>query len=379
MKKKSVIDEYHIGKEIEKEVRRQYSSIEAFAKDLRRERQTVYDIFKRAYIATDRLIEVSKLLNRDFFKELSEYCLQGLIPTEDKSEETITESISQLMPEDELQIVTPQYITDVADEYFLTARTKPLVVFYENKSNPAFDVFHDIGESILGVGMMKAVHVGYNDLPTFENMTKLLADMPQKAIEIYYDGSSKDGYDEIILLSERLVAASGKFVILYCQCVNALGCDKNKRITYEDRAERCFGAWHERIHALVADNEQKDFARRQELHYVSMFPPCGYIDRACLLLENGEKVAARKVLEKALFKRSTYSFKDEDRENNIHRFYATSAVMTPEERTLFEVCNVEPRLSMWFDISKEDGEIVDYEYSVSNLISKKLGINQLSE
>lgn len=65
------MEEYHIGKEIEKEVRKQYPSIDAFAKALHRERQTVYDIFKRAHIATDRLMEVSRLLNRDFFKEFS--------------------------------------------------------------------------------------------------------------------------------------------------------------------------------------------------------------------------------------------------------------------------------------------------------------------
>ena len=50
------MEEYHIGKEIEKEVRKQYPSIDAFAKALHRERQTVYDIFKRAHIATDRLM-----------------------------------------------------------------------------------------------------------------------------------------------------------------------------------------------------------------------------------------------------------------------------------------------------------------------------------
>ena len=65
------MEEYHIGKEIEKEVRKQYPSIDAFAKALHRERQTVYDIFKRAQIATDRLMEVTRHLHTDFIKVLS--------------------------------------------------------------------------------------------------------------------------------------------------------------------------------------------------------------------------------------------------------------------------------------------------------------------
>lgn len=356
------MEEYHIGKEIEKEVRKQYPSIEAFAMALHRERQTVYDIFKRSHIATDRLIEVSKLLNRDFFKELSKFCLAGLVPIEIKSEENLTESISQLMPEDELQIITPTYMADVADEYFLTSRTKPLVVFYDSMKDSVSNVFHRIGETILGTGMMKTVHTEYKELLKFEAMIGLLANIPQKAIEIYYESSGIDGYDEIILLSERLVATSGKFVILYCKCVNALSSD-NKHIKYDDWAERCFEAWHERIHALVADNIQKDFARRQEIYHASMYPPCGYIDKALQLLDEGRNIAARKVLEKALFKRSTYTFTDEDRENNVHRFYATSAIPTAEEQELLKECEVEPCLSMWFDIDKEDGEIVAYDHS----------------
>lgn len=372
------MEEYHIGKEIEKEVRRQYPSIEAFAKALHRERQTVYDIFKRAHIATDRLIEVSKLLKRDFFKELSEICLKDFSSIEKENEEVIAERISQLMPDDELQIIMPEYIKDVADEYFLTTRSKPLVVFYDNENNTVFNAFHLIGEQILGTNMIKKVSVNDSNILTFEAKTTLLADMPQKAIEIYYDGLGIKEYDEIILLAERLVSASGKFVILYLQCINALSKDHDGHIKYDDYAERCFTTWHNRIHALVADNVQKDFARRQELFHASMFPPCGYIDRACRLLEKGEKVAARKVLEKALFKRSTYSFKDEDRENNLHRFYATSAIPTTEERKLLEECNVEPCLTMWFDISKEDGEIVDYGYSLSNTPSKGLCINKIT-
>ncbi len=348
-----IVEEYHIGKEIEKEVRKQYASVDAFAKALHRERQTVYDLFKRPHIATDRLVEVSRLLKRDFFKEFSEYCLKGLVPKEVKNEENITESISQLIPEDKLFIIKPERVGEVADEYFLTARTKPLIVFCDNTTNSVSDVFHEMGENILGVGMIKTVHVNDDELLKFEAKIRFLAEIPQKAIEIHYNGSGMDGYDEIILLTEKLIADSGKFVILYCQCINALSCDSSKHIRYADWAERCFIVWHDRIHAFVADNEQSDFTRRQEIYHASMCPPCGYVDRALRLLDQGEKATALELLQEALFKRHCYKIlKHEDWENNTHRFFVAGAVPTEEEQELLKECNIVPCLNMWFDIDK---------------------------
>ena len=98
------MEEYHIGKEIEKEVRKKYPSIDAFAKALHRERQTVYDIFKRAHIATDRLMEVSRILNRDFFQELSLiYKNGGQEKEEDESD--VAERIGRLMEEDGIYFI----------------------------------------------------------------------------------------------------------------------------------------------------------------------------------------------------------------------------------------------------------------------------------
>ena len=109
------MEEYHIGKEIEKEVRQQYPSIDAFAKALHRERQTVYDIFKRAHIATDRLMEVSRLLNRDFFKEFSNVLHFGET-SEEEDEAEVAECISQLMPENELQVIRTERLHELTDE-----------------------------------------------------------------------------------------------------------------------------------------------------------------------------------------------------------------------------------------------------------------------
>jgi len=57
----------HIGQEIRQEVKRQHQSAQWLANELNCNRTNVYNIFTRKSIATDLLVEVSRILNRDFF------------------------------------------------------------------------------------------------------------------------------------------------------------------------------------------------------------------------------------------------------------------------------------------------------------------------
>lgn len=61
-----------IGELIENEVRRQQLPITEFAKSICCQRNNVYDIFKRSKMDIAQLKLISKVLNRNFFKELSE-------------------------------------------------------------------------------------------------------------------------------------------------------------------------------------------------------------------------------------------------------------------------------------------------------------------
>ena len=160
------MEEYHIGKEIEKEVRKQYPSIDAFAKALHRERQTVYDIFKRAHIATDRLLEVSRLLNRDFFKDFSNVLHFGETP-EEEYETEVAECISQLMPEDELQVIKAVRLHELIDEFFLSERKKPMVIIHDDNYSIVAD-FRKVAENIFGNGMVKSITIRQEDIFAFE-------------------------------------------------------------------------------------------------------------------------------------------------------------------------------------------------------------------
>ena len=58
----------HIGKEIEAELRRQERTISWLARKLVCDRSTVYAIFQRQSINTEVLLQISLILNVNFFK-----------------------------------------------------------------------------------------------------------------------------------------------------------------------------------------------------------------------------------------------------------------------------------------------------------------------
>lgn len=349
------MEEYHIGKEIEKEVRKQYPSIDAFAKALHRERQTIYDIFKRAYIATDRLMEVSRLLNRDFFKEISNiYNFGAATETEDDSD--VSERISQLMPEHELQVIRAERFHELIDEFFLGVRKKPMIIMHDGNDGIVTDL-RKVAEGILGKGMVKSIIIKQDDVFAFETSISRLSAMPQMVVAINYTGSGDEGgFDDIILLSERLATESEKHVVVFCTCNNILSKDSNNTLTYCSWAEECFDTWHKRVHILVADNKNKDFARRRELFKAAQGE--GYIDKALCAFEEGRNETAGKILGNALNDLSTYQFEISDVDADTSRFYVRTFLPTSKEIQLLNDCNITPRLTMWFDMSKATASFI---------------------
>lgn len=62
----------NIGERIKKELLLQERSVTWFAKKLGCTRMSVYRIFEKQSIDTQQLIQISKILGRDFFNEISE-------------------------------------------------------------------------------------------------------------------------------------------------------------------------------------------------------------------------------------------------------------------------------------------------------------------
>lgn len=362
------MEKYNIGQEILKEVKAKYPSVTAFAKDLCKSSSATYEIFGKTSLDTDLLLKVSKLLDRDFFREFSEKCLNGEVAVEDKD---MTENhINCLLPEDELHVFTYDKHEMVLEEYFLLPRKKPLVAFCGWKDREEeIKLTCVIGENIFGKGMVRPLRFNSKNLADLEAQIPMLTSIPQKAFVILYSGSGlQNGYDHVILLAEKLLAASGKHVVLICSNRNWV----NKySLEYSSYAEPAFDTWKERIFACVLDNSQNDFVYYRELYYA--IKGCGYIDaiRNCLGFFYPDGIDEEKVKQLiAEAKEKLSTFKDtiikEDEERERHLI--SSLVVRPEDMEKFKRHRSKEAVSIWIDISKATGTILNWQGSLSSRI-----------
>ena len=357
------MEKYNIGQEILKEVKAKYPSVTAFAKDLCKSSSATYEIFGKTSLDTDLLLKVSKLLDRDFFREFSEKCLNGEVAVEDKD---MTENhINCLLPEDELHVFTYNKHEMVLEEYFLLPRKKPLVAFCGWKDREEeIKLTCVIGENIFGKGMVRSLRVDSNNLADLEAQIPILTSIPQKAFVILYRGRGlQNGYDYVILLTEKLLAASGKHVVLICDNRNWVD---EYSLEYSSYAEPAFDTWKERIFACVLDNSQNDFVYYRELYYA--IKGCGYIDaiRNCLGIFHPDGIDEEKVKriiadakEKLSTFKDTIIKEDEERERHL----ISSLVVRPEDMKKFKRHRSKEAVSIWIDISKATGTIRDWQGS----------------
>lgn len=362
------MEKYNIGQEILKEVKAKYPSVTAFAKDLCKSSSATYEIFGKTSLDTDLLLKVSKLLDRDFFREFSEKCLNGEVAVEDKD---MTENhINCLLPEDELHVFTYDKHEMVLEEYFLLPRKKPLVAFCGWKDREEeIKLTCVIGENIFGKGMVRPLRFNSKNLADLEAQIPMLTSIPQKAFVILYSGSGlQNGYDHVILLAEKLLAASGKHVVLICDNRN---CVNKYSLEYSSYAEPAFDTWKERIFACVLDNSQNDFVYYRELYYA--IKGCGYIDaiRNCLGFFYPDAIDEEKVKQLiAEAKEKLSTFKDtiikEDEERERHLI--SSLVVRPEDMEKFKRHRSKDAVSIWIDISKATGTILNWQGSLSSRI-----------
>lgn len=63
----------HLGRLIKSELIRQGKSITWLSTQVNCTRENLYKVFRRPWIYTDLLFEISQVLNHDFFKDCSDY------------------------------------------------------------------------------------------------------------------------------------------------------------------------------------------------------------------------------------------------------------------------------------------------------------------
>ncbi len=360
------MEKYNIGQEILKEVKAKYPSVTAFAKDLCKSSSATYEIFGKTSLDTDLLLKVSKLLDRDFFREFSEKCLNGEVAVEDKD---MTENhINCLLPEDELHVFTYDKHEMVLEEYFLLPRKKPLVAFCGWKDREEeIKLTCVIGENIFGKGMVRPLRFNSKNLADLEAQIPMLTSIPQKAFVILYSGSGlQNGYDHVILLAEKLLAASGKHVVLICDNRNWVN---EYSLEYSSYAEPAFDTWKERIFACVLDNSQNDFVYNRELYNAIKGRGYIYAISCCLGLGTSDidEEKVKQLIAEAKEKLSTFKDtiikEDEERERHL----ISSLVVRPEDKK-FERYMSKDSVSIWIDISKATGTILNWQGSFPSRI-----------
>lgn len=357
-------NEYHLGQEIKKEMQRQGMTATGFADKLCLARQSVYDIFKKRHCATDQLATICKILNRDFFKELS-----GMVAEPEDDDKDMTESMATLMPEDKLHTFKNNYMfKEVYREYLVSERTKPLVVFYPKDGSVDLDkliyyieardhepddriykeLCHELGFQQWGDGLKSSV-------------------APSTASLIYTGTNYNRAFNNAI----ELMSKPGRHVMLYIPVENSLQAGRNGGIVYEDIAEELFAVWKDRLHFVVAEGKDDDYMRKHELYLT--YRRKGIFDRlAESMNEMSETVNAAQrdeAIGRVLFDLTNgleliipSVIKPED-ESGLIRMRLNMPKMTPEEKELMlnNGINNDPRMSMWIEV--RNGYIVDYQYS----------------
>lgn len=351
--------EYHIGEEINKEMRRQGMKPADFARALNRERQTVYDIFKKRHIATDMLADICRVLNRDFFSELSRANFSNEDVPEDHAE--LKEQISGLMPENELHtFCTGFMLDDVMEEFLSSERKKPMVVFY---NPPLIEVTgHDLPTRIqqLAGKLFGDIMLANDDCtPAFAEPNFPYVCKRDNFISLVMKDQN---YSNAIMMAEKMNRNSARHVILYIPVNNRLRLGGSGGLIYDDIADELFEAWQGRAHFVYVNDLHPGMLR--ELYHA--YRRRGTIDRLIDRLSKDDEIGM--LLYELVFGRGLMDVEEINPEDStglsrIRIFYHGSNHLNNSlKQLMFENgVNNHPRLDMWLDI--RNGYLVDFQYN----------------
>lgn len=253
------MEKYHIGHEIEKEMRAKGMTAREMASEISLSPQAVYDIFKKNHIATDRLAMVQRALGRDFFKELFQVVTNGNVLAAEEDEKTLQERFEMLMPENKLHVLDREMYYELAEEFVMTEHHKPLVIYTNDWGEHTIMINH-VADNVLGIGKVYVLDLQGERKKgkTDDEITQIVKAMPHPIIQVVSPSGDNDFH---FLVS--LAQVTGKKVFAYCRVLQTINNYTNVP-EYHDTTIKPFGAWHEQIHfALVDDNRQSYRQTRQ--------------------------------------------------------------------------------------------------------------------
>lgn len=257
------MEKYHIGHEIEKEMRAQGMTARQLAEKINLSPQAVYDIFKKDHITTDRLTMVQRALGRDFFKEFSQVATNGALLAEEEDDSVVKERFEMLMPEDKLRVIDRERFHLLAEEFVNTEHHKPLVIFYNDWQLLKEDIIELYSDRDLRPGQVLYVDLSglHKKGKSDDEIIRDYKAMPQPILRV-----SCGNLNESFSFMKRLADETGKKVYAYCLEPNDLKDDHWNGITYWDCAIEAFGSWCEQIHFAYVDDDRQSYRCNRQLY-----------------------------------------------------------------------------------------------------------------
>ena len=260
------MEQYHIGQEIEKEMRSQGMTAKQLAEKINLTPQALYDIFKKSHIATDRLMDIQHVLGRDFFMELSQLAQHAGMTAEEEVENAAREQFEMLLPEDKLHVIDYYALRELAEEFVMSEHHKPLVIFYPNDwTIPG--KFDDTVNHKLGVGKVYQLDLRkeHKQGKSNDEIIHFVQSMPHPVVNISGPGLDDEDFRFMVDLAQ----ATGKQVYAFRKSIQEI-VNYQGNPEYRDTAIAHFSAWHEHIHFAFADREFKTYRKTRQL-YLAFF------------------------------------------------------------------------------------------------------------
>ncbi len=257
---KNNMEKYHIGHEIEKEMRAKGMTARQLAEKINLSPQAVYDIFKKNHIATDCLADVQHVLGRDFFKELSKVAMNGGVLAEEEDDSVIQERFEMLMPEDKLHVLDREMYYELAEEFVMTEHHKPLIIYTNDWAVHTFMINH-VADDVLGIGKVYLLDLrcerknGKAD----DEITRIVKTMPHPMVQVLGPSGDED-FRFLVTLAQ----VTGKKVFAYCRIIQTINNYTNVP-EYHDTTIEPFGAWHEQIHFAIVDDNRQSYRQTRQL------------------------------------------------------------------------------------------------------------------
>ncbi len=349
--------DYHLGEEINKEMRRRGMKPADFAAALNKERQTVYDIFKKRHIATDTLTTICRVLGRDFFAELSEATLGPADAPEDEAE--LREAVSALMPSDRLHAFRANaMLQELIEEYLISPRKRPLVLLCPpGRLCEGTDSLPALTEKLI---LMRQGRPHADYCPDFRRISSKLyvSDTIEGLKSLIYTG---DDYSEAIEIAREKTRTSLGHVILYLSVLPELKHGEHGGLVLDDVAATLFDLWQGRAHMALVQGRHHMLRE-----YYRAYRGAGILDGLVKALNEGVDAAERifdLVFGSGVLEAREERAPDGTGLSRIRLYYRGTDRMDSDMATMMfkNGVNNHPLLELWLDV--RNGYIIDFQYN----------------